>query len=680
MGLGTIKNFLLIFGSIYLVIGRGFGSSELAFGNERISFVLVNEDTGATFNGVDYHFGSDFVLLVNQDTQNRWQTTSRSVAEAGLNSGNFDVLVLLPQNFSTNLLSLESLAPEQAMITYEIRMGNDELTNLLITTQVNQVLADFERRIVQMYFSSILENLQTAQANVGAMIGNEQRRHAFFVDHVQAPFTDIPVVLFENIDDALFLAMETYGWQGQRLAFNDWVDEFLTNAGTRLISQQDQLTVYAEFMEQLAMANKLNAEFVLAEQSELDGEFYYEQYEFFYQNTLEQLAEYEDLLGEFEQKVAEFSEEQEKLKLVLADEIEIANRLGDLLEQLELELANLVELQETVGRYMNRDKIEMILTHLFAIEQECECDFEDDEIIEQYDNEITDENDDVSWDEDACECECNDDTQFIIFSNIADFLAGIITDLYEEVGNQYDVLSAIIATKNDYVATSQLNDILELVPEPELFSPIVAEFTGWHEGAIVAATTTYDLFAFAEPLTLDLVHHRGEFDFLNPSATFYFDKIYHAEIMADSQRLVSSIEHDLDLIMYRDAEMADLTNEFTSMVNRVESAHDLTDSLMMGMGDFSTEIDTHVATNSNFAQNFGQVMANTRVGGRENTAVVQFLATPIALSGSYKGRESIIHETHFRTMGTMSFVVIGVISVGSKFLLSRKKDGVLEHE
>ena len=67
---------------------------------ERISYVLVNEDLGATFDEREYNLGVEFVNLVNQDPIHHWHTASRSVATAGLRTGVYDVKIILPQNFS----------------------------------------------------------------------------------------------------------------------------------------------------------------------------------------------------------------------------------------------------------------------------------------------------------------------------------------------------------------------------------------------------------------------------------------------------------------------------------------------------------------------------------------------------------------------------------------------------
>lgn len=67
-----------------------------------MQYALVNEDKGAVFEGKNYSLGSDFVTLINKDSKNRWETTTRNIATAGVESGQFDAQIIIPQDFLKN--------------------------------------------------------------------------------------------------------------------------------------------------------------------------------------------------------------------------------------------------------------------------------------------------------------------------------------------------------------------------------------------------------------------------------------------------------------------------------------------------------------------------------------------------------------------------------------------------
>lgn len=165
-----------------------------------MQYVLVNEDKGTVFEGRTYMLGTDFVTLINQDTANRWETTTRDIASRGVKEGQFDAQIIIPQDFSARLLSLQSINPEKALVEYQVREGQNELTNQAIQGKVNEILKDFNQRIVQMYFSSIIGNLTEAQQHVNQMVGLETNHKNNLEKTIYLPFKEVPPNFSKIID------------------------------------------------------------------------------------------------------------------------------------------------------------------------------------------------------------------------------------------------------------------------------------------------------------------------------------------------------------------------------------------------------------------------------------------------------------------------------------------------
>jgi len=359
-----LQAFVLIVGLLYLALGSDHVRSMTAFGSDSVSYVLVNEDLGSVLNGVEYNLGSEFVTLISQDTENRWQTASRTVAEAGFRSGSFDVMIILPQNFSERLLSLQSFTPEQAQIVYEVRMGYNELANMAIREQVSEILDDFNQRIVQMYFSSILGNLFDAQLNVGSMIDDEQSRHALFLDFIQDPFNALPDFFLSVVDDTLFLESETDSWQRQQGEFSESAQQILTNAAEDLTEQLAEFDGYIDVMQLLSEMNRRNAQFAVDSQAEADEAFYRDQFSGFNQKTMSGLGQFynEDssgntVLGRFKGGADHFYQHQSGLRDTLDYQIGwVEDQAEDLLdswayqlESLEAEAEELLVIREAIS-------------------------------------------------------------------------------------------------------------------------------------------------------------------------------------------------------------------------------------------------------------------------------------------------------------------------------------------
>ena len=155
-------------------------------------YVLVNEDDGWEFEGKKYELGRDFVTLVSQDEQHKWSTSNRSQAKAGIEDGEYDAMIVIPKNFSQSVLSLQSIDPQKANIEYHIRNGQNQVTQQVIEKNINTVLYDFNKKIVQMYFSSVVASVTDAQQNVTGIVDTEYQNSTFLKNYIQTPFQSFP--------------------------------------------------------------------------------------------------------------------------------------------------------------------------------------------------------------------------------------------------------------------------------------------------------------------------------------------------------------------------------------------------------------------------------------------------------------------------------------------------------
>lgn len=205
--------------------------------NEKVTkmqYVLVNEDKGTLFEGKKYSLGTDFVTLINQDTANRWETTTRDIANRGVTDGQFDAQIIIPQDFSERLLSLQSINPEKALVEYQVREGQNEITNQAIQVKVNDILKDFNQRIVQMYFSSIVGNLSEAQQNVNQIVGLETDHKNNLEKTIYLPFKEVPTNFSNVIDTASILAEDNKMFTSEQQAFVQSVKQLMESNNTGL--------------------------------------------------------------------------------------------------------------------------------------------------------------------------------------------------------------------------------------------------------------------------------------------------------------------------------------------------------------------------------------------------------------------------------------------------------------
>ena len=334
-----------------------------------VSYVLVNEDLGAVFNGVEYNLGTEFIGLITQDTQNRWQTATRSVAEAGFRSGAFDVMIILPQDFSTRLLALQSFTPEQAEIVYEVRHGQNELVNMSINAQVTDVLNDFNERIVRMYFASMLNSLFDAQLEFGALVDGESNRHDFFMDHVQHLFLRLPSEFSSVVVQSEVLQDRTEGWRLGHEHFVEITQGALLTTMEIMSANTETLADYIDLMYQIGQVNVSNTQFAMQRQHEADGMHF----SGFNNTVLEHMTEFSDrVVHNFEQRGRNFSADQERLQVSLGAQLAALRDEVDELEDLRDLVADIFFDGSTPPLGADDESIETAIISLIA--DRCEYD------------------------------------------------------------------------------------------------------------------------------------------------------------------------------------------------------------------------------------------------------------------------------------------------------------------
>lgn len=202
-GVGNMKNarwqgigflllmFILTIGLSYLAFNEN--SSEVDQEERRMSIALVNEDEGATFNDQRIVFGDQFSDSINKDSKHEWFVVSRGVAESGVDRNVYDMMIIIPNDFSEKSLSIHLDRPEPVALHYKINATGHENVRAEAEKTAGKILNDFNTRLIDVYFASIIGNLQEAQDNIGGIIDQEKEYTDEYKQRIHSPlsgFTD----------------------------------------------------------------------------------------------------------------------------------------------------------------------------------------------------------------------------------------------------------------------------------------------------------------------------------------------------------------------------------------------------------------------------------------------------------------------------------------------------------
>ncbi|WP_257128243.1 type VII secretion protein EsaA [Bacillus pseudomycoides] len=237
-----IKWSILLF--IILALVFATGTSYLALNKKlkkedekstpKMTVALVNEDQGTEFEGNKIAFGDQFIKNINKDNNQQWYVVSRGVAENGLKNNNYNMMIVIPNDFSRKAVSIHAEAPEKLTLSYKVNAtGNKELKTEAEKTAAS-ILEDFNRRIIDVYFASIIGKLQAAQDNIGTIVDKEQAHMKVYKTDVHNPLANY-TQQFKTVQDYTGVSVNSFkGFEGVLQRFGQTIDEGAKSNATYL--------------------------------------------------------------------------------------------------------------------------------------------------------------------------------------------------------------------------------------------------------------------------------------------------------------------------------------------------------------------------------------------------------------------------------------------------------------
>lgn len=309
-----------------------------------MSIAIVNEDEGARHHEDHLVFGDAFIRSVEKDDSHNWYVVSRGVAESGLEKDLYQMMIVIPSHFTEKATAIHEVSPESVALYYKINSSKGEEDTLQAEKVAEEVLNDFNRRVIDVYFSSILTNLQQAQNHVGSIIDLEEQYVTNYQNLVHSPLDEF-TNQFTTIKDTTELSREQYSGIEELLIS---MDEELGTAAENRKNQQQILSdtfslshhnnpLYHELFNQIdTLGTSLESDPIqqleqLAKVNEQVANRFKKDDEQQSVVMLDHSYQIADLLSRQERQVAAFDEELSK-KLD-----------GDLKEQIERDLANYFE-------------------------------------------------------------------------------------------------------------------------------------------------------------------------------------------------------------------------------------------------------------------------------------------------------------------------------------------------
>ncbi|MEP6561945.1 MAG: YhgE/Pip domain-containing protein [Nakamurella sp.] len=150
-----------LFGALYL------WSNWDPYGKlDQLPVAVVNLDQPVEVNGKTVDAGDRMVTELQADPIFKWQFVSEDQAAAGLADGTYDLTVIIPEDFSANLVSGQGDDPQRAVVTLHRDDANGYAIGLLTASVQTQLEAAIDRAAIGAYFETVFANLDTIKTDV----------------------------------------------------------------------------------------------------------------------------------------------------------------------------------------------------------------------------------------------------------------------------------------------------------------------------------------------------------------------------------------------------------------------------------------------------------------------------------------------------------------------------------
>jgi putative membrane protein len=151
-----------IYGGLYL-----YANDDPYGGLDRVPAALVVEDAGTTLStGERLEVGDQVADRLLRTGTFDWSRVDRVRAETGLDEGDYDLVLVVPVDFSKDLASSATNDPRQATLEIRTNDANNYLARTIANTLVSQVTASVAEQVSSTAASRFLEGFSDIHAQV----------------------------------------------------------------------------------------------------------------------------------------------------------------------------------------------------------------------------------------------------------------------------------------------------------------------------------------------------------------------------------------------------------------------------------------------------------------------------------------------------------------------------------
>ncbi|KMJ58374.1 hypothetical protein AB685_10790 [Bacillus sp. LL01] len=134
---------------------------------------VVNEDTGMEKEDKALEFGKEISTIFEEGSRYEWTVIGRSAAVNGLKDSRYDAVVYIPSNFSTNIMTYESMQPVKANFEYTVQDQLNVIDREKVLREIEKATSKINSRISTLYWTYVSQDLENVRAHFDTILQKE---------------------------------------------------------------------------------------------------------------------------------------------------------------------------------------------------------------------------------------------------------------------------------------------------------------------------------------------------------------------------------------------------------------------------------------------------------------------------------------------------------------------------
>lgn len=125
-----------------------------------IPVAVVNEDTGAEYEGKSLQVGKDLIEELKKGNDFSWKFVSREEADKGMKANEYYMTIVIPENFSSQATTVMDENPQPAELVFEPNEGYNFLAAQIGGTAVKEIKSKVSAKVTEAYTETLLEQVE----------------------------------------------------------------------------------------------------------------------------------------------------------------------------------------------------------------------------------------------------------------------------------------------------------------------------------------------------------------------------------------------------------------------------------------------------------------------------------------------------------------------------------------